>query len=61
MKSTHKVDFVEASSKLDTIETAANNFENVLEKMFTNDDRIAVYIFCTVVLLICALSLVIVH
>ena len=58
IKSTLKVDFVEAASKLDTIKTAADNVESTLEKMFTDDDHIAVYIFCSVVLIICLITLV---
>ena len=57
VKSTLKVDFVEASSKLDTIETAANNVENVLKKMFTDYDRIPVNIFWTFVLILCVLTI----
>ena len=61
IKSILQVNFIKATSKLDTIETAASNVESTLEKMFTDDDCIAVYIFCTVVLIICALTLAKVH
>ena len=39
------------------IETAAINVKSTLEKMFTDDDCIAVYIFCTVVLILFALTM----
>ena len=53
-----KVDFVEGTDKLDTIKTAVGNVEHTLEKMFMDDDHIAVYIFCAVVLIICSNTLV---
>ena len=49
---------MEAANKLDTIKTAADNVKCTLEKMFMDDDHIAVYIFCAVVLIICSITLV---
>ena len=53
-----KVDFVEAADKLDTIKTAADNVESTLENMFTDDDCIAIRLYCIVVLIICSITLV---
>ena len=44
---------VEASSKLENLEEAEKNVENVLTKMFTDDDSYAVYLFCAIVLVLC--------
>ena len=58
VKSNLKVDLVQASSRLKTLEDAAKRVESVLTKMFTDNDRYAVYMFCAVVLILCFLILI---
>ena len=56
-KSSIKIDLAGVFARLKSLEDAAGHVELVLRKMFADDDRYAVYMFCAVVLILCCVIL----